>query len=270
MSVSNLNSTTGIVLADTTDESKTLVLPVASNIPGRVVMIKDAVGTFGVSSLTLSTSAGDTFQDGVTTSYPLTLPYTTQQFISGQNEGSWRWYTLNGVEQVAIQTQQLFVSSISSASLQAGNTLNITGVQQTSPGVAFLSTPNVQISATGSQTWQWGLNLPLSTIGGSSNITLHLTSNDAYTTFLVTAGCDTVTFNTTAISLTPYTYYIKNCQNISGSNVLVQYDTGSGASNVQGDGGATLWSPLSNGSGDQIANTATQILQWDGSVLTMY
>ena len=323
MSAVNLNSTTGIVLANTSNGPQTVILPVASNIAGRMFYVKDAFGSFGSNPLTLSTSAGDTFQGGATT-FTLNVPNQTQQFITASSITGWNWYSLNGNNQAALQTQKLFVSSISTATTngqvdflttmnltgnlnmtgnlsgptatissviadfsfvstfsslavsvsslngnpvltQAGNTLNITGVQQTGQGVAFLSTPNVQISATGSQMWQWGLNLPLSTIDGSPSATVTLTSNDAYTTFLVLPGCDEIIFNTTAISLTPYIYYIKNCKDVLGSTVSVVYDTGSGILNfVQGYGGPNLYPPLSN------LNTATQILQWDGSNLYMY
>lgn len=154
----NLNSTTGFLLANTTTSSFVVMLPESATVPGRIFTVRDEAGTFGISSLTLSTSAvTDTFRadgGGGTYTYTMNLPSQTQSFIAAYNNASIPyWYPLNGNNQAALQTQQLFVSSVSST----GPTIHITGdlqvdfITSRSSITSSLLTSNIQFkdSATG-------------------------------------------------------------------------------------------------------------------------
>ncbi len=59
----SLNSLAEFFPVDTRSSSGTILLPIAQSIPGRILTFKDMYGSFGSNPLTLSTQAGDTFED---------------------------------------------------------------------------------------------------------------------------------------------------------------------------------------------------------------
>jgi hypothetical protein len=62
----SLNSNTDLALINTTNNSGSITLPIASSIPGRVITFKDNVGNFTNNNFTLICAGSDTFEDGTT------------------------------------------------------------------------------------------------------------------------------------------------------------------------------------------------------------
>jgi hypothetical protein len=112
----SLNLNTELALINTSANSGTITLPLASSIPGRVVNFKDSVGKFGTNTLTLITSGSDTFEDGSTTKIIRESNGIIQLVASGS-----KWYLLTGTQQntitastiVAIYTSTQTISTTS-------------------------------------------------------------------------------------------------------------------------------------------------------------
>ena len=83
----SVSTTTSFTLLDSRVRPGTVTLPLTTTIPGRTLTLKDSTGAAGVSSVTLSTSGGETFEDGATTKIINTAyGFTT---ITG---GAGKWY----------------------------------------------------------------------------------------------------------------------------------------------------------------------------------
>lgn len=124
-----MNYNTELALSDTTANAGTILLPATSLSPGRVITFKDIVGTFGVNTLTLSTTGSDTFEDG-----------STQKILRESNgviqlvASDTKWYILTGTIQHSVSVSTLQTLKISSVSISTNNllvsSLNTTIYQQ--------------------------------------------------------------------------------------------------------------------------------------------
>jgi len=89
--MATVNDIAEFLPVDTRASSGTIVLPQANSIPGRVLTFKDMYGTFGFSSLTLSTQASDFFED-LTSTKILSNTFGYATFVSGSNQ----WFLTDG------------------------------------------------------------------------------------------------------------------------------------------------------------------------------
>ena len=147
----SLNTNTELFLANTTNNSGTINLPVASSIPGRVIEFKDSNGTFNTKTLTLVCNGSDTFEDGSSSK----VMNTKFGFIQLVASGS-KWYILNGtqvntfqvssVRTFAISTFTTNTSSMNVSSLAFMDNINSTNTLYTS--TSFLLYNNFIISGT--------------------------------------------------------------------------------------------------------------------------
>ena len=134
---SSLATSTDVALVDTRTAAGSIQLPLTTDIPYRVFIIKDAYGSFGVNALTITTQGSETFEDGS----------TSKVFFDNFSYITLYGNTQNGVWQILSSTQysQITVSSIVGVStIQGGYFIgdgrylsNIAG--STNPGVSSLS-----------------------------------------------------------------------------------------------------------------------------------
>jgi len=123
--MSNIGLSTDLVLANTSVRPGTLVLPLSTQIPGRTITIKDSVGAAAVSSIYISTSGGDTFEDGSTTQ-ALTTSYGFMKVTASAPLRKWfmgettqpSYYTASTIkaattQAITISTATMNVSSLS-------------------------------------------------------------------------------------------------------------------------------------------------------------
>lgn len=106
--MSLFSTNTGVAVVDTRTRQGTITLPLTGQIQNRYLQFKDLYGAFGRSSLTVSTQAGETFDDG-TTSKVYTDPYTFLQLYAASTT---RWAQLGGTQTIQQTTSSLIVSSI--------------------------------------------------------------------------------------------------------------------------------------------------------------
>ena len=90
----SVQTDSSMLLANTTVRAGTIVLPSASARPGRVITCKDIAGNAGVSSFTLSTIAGEMFEDGLNTR-TINQAYGFESFIATSGG---KWLTVAGNE----------------------------------------------------------------------------------------------------------------------------------------------------------------------------
>ena len=107
--MASLYTNTELFLANTTNNSGTINLPVASSIPGRVIEFKDSNGTFNTKTLTLVCNGSDKFEDGSSTKILNTKFGNLQLVASGS-----KWYILNGTQVNTFQVSSLTTIAISS------------------------------------------------------------------------------------------------------------------------------------------------------------
>ena len=106
--MSFLSTNAGVIVVDSRTRPGTITLPLTTQIPQRVLQIKDLYGAFGRSSLTLSTQAGERFDDG-TTSKVFTDPFTFLTFYAGSTT---TWAQLGGTQTIQQTMSSLIVSSL--------------------------------------------------------------------------------------------------------------------------------------------------------------
>ena len=125
--MSNIGLSTDLVLANTTTRPGTLVLPLTSQIPGRTITIKDSAGACGISTCFISTSGGETFEDGSTTQ-ALTTSYG---FIKvSARAGKWYTgettqpvsYTASTIRATTTQATSISTAAMNVSSLSLGST----------------------------------------------------------------------------------------------------------------------------------------------------
>ena len=137
--MTTISTFTDLVLTNTTNKSGTLVLPPTSQIAGRTFTIKDSTGACSNSTLFISTSGGEIFEDG-TTIQSLRTAFGFMK-ISGS---AGKWYITP-----TTQPNSLRVSTI------RGNTVSVSSVFTSSVGVSTLalttntgfSSQNFQVSS---------------------------------------------------------------------------------------------------------------------------
>ena len=166
------STTSGVAVIDTRIRPGTITLPLTTQIPSRYLQIKDLYGSFGASSLTLNTQAGETFDDR-TTSKILRDPFS---FMTLYAASTGRWAVLGATQTIQQTVSSLIVSSINTNTLLAtslrvntissGNTI-VSSVNLVDP---FLGTPNFLTVSSGS------LLLNNALISGGGITTLNLTS----------------------------------------------------------------------------------------------
>ena len=165
--MSNIGLSTDLVLANTSVRPGTLVLPLSTQIPGRTITIKDSTGACAISTCFISTSGGETFEDG-STIQALTTSYGFMKVTA--RGGKWftgattqpTSYTANTIkaditQATAISTATINVSSLSLGSTNAfyassslaywGPFLLNSGFRTAQPQVFFLKPPLIVISS---------------------------------------------------------------------------------------------------------------------------
>ena len=100
---------TEIGLVDTRLNSGTIVLPKTTEIPYRVITLKDIYGKFATNTLTLTTQAGETFEDG-TTSKIIKNDGAFISLYAGTAMG--KWFTMGGTQILSQTISSLTVSTI--------------------------------------------------------------------------------------------------------------------------------------------------------------
>lgn len=90
----SVNTATSMLLANTQNHAGTITLPSAVTNAGRVITCKDIGGYADMSTITMSTIAGETFEDGFTLR-SINQSYGFETFIASS---SGKWYTLGASE----------------------------------------------------------------------------------------------------------------------------------------------------------------------------
>ena len=127
--MSNIGLATDLVLANTSVRPGTLVLPLSTQIPGRTITIKCATGSCGVSTCFISTSGGETFEDGSTTR-ALTTPYGFIKVTASATTGKWYMgattqptsYTASTIRTTLTQATTISTATMNVSSLSLGST----------------------------------------------------------------------------------------------------------------------------------------------------
>lgn len=102
------STSTEFAMIDTRTTSGAFVLPLTTDIPGRIINIKDAYGTFTNSSLTVYTQGGEAFEDG-TNFRVLNNSWDQLQVYTASTT---RWYITGGTEQNITATNISVVSTL--------------------------------------------------------------------------------------------------------------------------------------------------------------
>ena len=102
------STTSGVAVVDTRTRAGTITLPLTTQIPNRYLQIKDLYGSFGASTLTLSTQTGESFDDR-TTSKILTDPFSYMTLYAASTG---RWAVLGATQTIQQTVSSLVVSSI--------------------------------------------------------------------------------------------------------------------------------------------------------------
>lgn len=158
MSVTYIPSTASLVNI-LTNSSRTILFPPASEIPGRVITVKDVTGLANINSITLSTQGTDTL-DGGANIYTITNPYDAITFVSrGAN-----WLKTGGT---GITTYQL---TSTTTGIGTGGSGSITTTQLTSTTTGIEATIQVGggITTTELTSTTTGIGATIQTGGGIS------------------------------------------------------------------------------------------------------
>jgi len=89
------STSTEFAMIDTRTTSGAFVLPLTTEIPGRIINIKDAYGTFTNSSLIVYTQGGEAFEDGTN----FRLLNNSWEQLQVYTASTSRWYITGGTEQ---------------------------------------------------------------------------------------------------------------------------------------------------------------------------
>jgi hypothetical protein len=103
-----VSTSTEIALIDARSNSGSITLPLTTDIPGRIITIKDAYGACYFSSVTIFTQGADLFEDG-TNQKRIEDRFGNLTFFTGSTS---RWYITGGTEQDSFTANSLTVSSI--------------------------------------------------------------------------------------------------------------------------------------------------------------
>ena len=88
----SLSTVTGVTMIDTRAGTGAMTLPLTTDVPYRVITVKDIYGALALSSITLVTQGSDVFESGLST-MTLTNVYETTTLYAGQ---SGYWYIIGG------------------------------------------------------------------------------------------------------------------------------------------------------------------------------
>jgi hypothetical protein len=179
----NINTNTALVQVDVQTTTKTVTLPLASGVGGRLITIKDKFGTCSNYNITIQTLGGDSI-DGAGGSYVLSNNGAAVSLVS---DGNNRWMTLNSPSQpftgssIALSSGTVTVSTLglidgitgAMSNLQVSSGILLFGGQEVGAGQSLLVSTNLLNFNIGT-----GSNL---TVGGlfasSGSISTLLTSN---------------------------------------------------------------------------------------------
>ena len=117
MSVTYIPSTATLVNIITTTVPRTVLMPPASERPGRLITIKDVTGFSSMYPITISTQGGNTFDNG-SNIYTISYPYSAVTFIGRTSN----WLKINTSEPTT-STPTLTVAG----DIQANTDVYITG-----------------------------------------------------------------------------------------------------------------------------------------------
>ena len=114
----SFSTATGISFIDSRNKSATLLLPSVTDIPGRILYVKDGNNAFGSSSLTLSTQLNQSFDNGSN----LKTLQDSDGYVLLASDGQSRWRQIGGTHIKEGYTSNsrvssLFVNSISTTSI---------------------------------------------------------------------------------------------------------------------------------------------------------
>jgi hypothetical protein len=110
----SFSTATGISLIDSRNKSATLLLPSVTDIPGRILYVKDSANAFGSSSITLSSQINQSFDNGL----GLKRLEETDGYVLLASDGVSKWRQIGGsaIREGYIQNARissLFVNTIS-------------------------------------------------------------------------------------------------------------------------------------------------------------
>ena len=109
----SLSTATNLVFLNSAIRPGTITLPLTTTIPGRTLTLKDTTGAAAASTITVTTSGSDTFEDGTTTR-TITTAFGT---LSLTGSGG-KWYTT-----ATSQPTSLTVSTLSTQTLAVNSTI---------------------------------------------------------------------------------------------------------------------------------------------------
>lgn len=109
----SLSTATNLVFLNSAIRPGTITLPLTTTIPGRTLTLKDVTGAAAASTITVTTSGSDTFEDGTTTK-TITTAFGTLALTG--NGG--KWYTT-----ATSQPTSLTVSTLSTQTLAANSAI---------------------------------------------------------------------------------------------------------------------------------------------------
>lgn len=136
--MSLLSTATEVVLINSAARASTMMLPLTTAIPNRLLVFKDALGTASTNTITLSTMGADIFENGLRT-LTLSNTYDRATLVAGPSN---RWYVLDGTNMAAANIDTLrttllvggsggalFGSNVSvGGGLFAGSSFSVAGV----------------------------------------------------------------------------------------------------------------------------------------------
>jgi hypothetical protein len=102
------STSTEFALLDARTTAGAFVLPLSSDIPGRVINLKDPYGAFTRSTVTVYTQGTDTFEDGTNFRF-LNNDYDFLQAYAGSTS---RWYVTGGTQLLNASTSNATISTI--------------------------------------------------------------------------------------------------------------------------------------------------------------
>lgn len=137
------------VPVDTRARSGTIVLPAVGTTFGRVLTFKDMFGSFAVSSLTLTTAGGNTFDDNSTSK----VLRDTYGYVTLISNGATRWNVVDGT----IFPMYTFSTLVNSIQI---NTVNSNSIS-TNLFFTPISSLGLRVSTIGFQDQLTRLNIPL-------------------------------------------------------------------------------------------------------------
>ena len=165
-----VSTTTEVILVDSRIRSGTVTLPLSSQIPYRILTVKDAYGNANVSSITIQTQGSDTFENGAT-SLTLALPYEQITVYAGLSD---KWIVQSGSRSFGFTASTISTTYANIGSLSA-STIN------TIPASNILSTGSLYSTT-------FGLLCTISSAVGTGGGTAQGVTSTISTSWLMTSS----------------------------------------------------------------------------------